>query len=62
MKRMIIKAIIIIGNQDEVVYYGSSLKLKPLLKKQDTLITLEGQTYNGTDNPDYKGALQKILE
>lgn len=51
------------GNQDEAIYYGSSLKLKPLLKKQDTLITLEGQTHNGiTDNLDYKVALQKILE
>lgn len=51
------------GNRDEVIYYGSSLKLKTLFKKQDTLITLEGQTHNGiTDNLDYKVALQKILE
>jgi pimeloyl-ACP methyl ester carboxylesterase len=51
------------GNRDEVIYYGSSLKLKPFFKKQDTLITLEGQTHNGiTDNEDYKLALQRLLE
>ncbi len=30
------------GNQDEVIYYGSSLKLKEEMKKNDTLITLDG--------------------
>lgn len=50
------------GDQDEVIYYGSSLKLKPIFKKQDTLITLEGQGHNGiTDNLDYRTELQKIL-
>jgi uncharacterized protein len=50
------------GNQDEVIYYGSSLKLKSLFKQQDTLIILEGQTHNGiTDNKDYKLALQRLL-
>ncbi len=50
------------GDQDEIVYYGSSLKLKKEFKKQDTLITLAGQGHNGmTDNPDYQLKLQKIL-
>jgi pimeloyl-ACP methyl ester carboxylesterase len=50
------------GNQDEVIYYGSSLKLKEEFKKQDTLITLIGQGHNGmTENPDYKIEIQKIL-
>jgi pimeloyl-ACP methyl ester carboxylesterase len=50
------------GDQDEVIYYGSSLMLKTLFKKQDTLITLPGQTHNGiTDNTDYKRELQRIL-
>ena len=50
------------GDQDEVIYYGSSLKLQKEFKKQDTLITLAGQQHNGiTENPDYKTALQKIL-
>ena len=50
------------GNQDEVIYYGSSLKLKELFKEQDTLITLNGQGHNGmTDNRDYIIEIQKIL-
>jgi pimeloyl-ACP methyl ester carboxylesterase len=63
LKRCKAPVVIFHGNQDEVIYYGSSLKLKPLFKKQDTLITLEGQSHNGmTDNEDYKAALRKILE
>lgn len=50
------------GNQDGVIYYGSSLKLKEEFKKQDTLITLNGQGHNGmTDNEEYKTELKKIL-
>jgi len=50
------------GDQDEVIYYGSSLRLKALFKEQDTLITLQGQTHNGiTDNLDYQRELQRIL-
>jgi uncharacterized protein len=50
------------GEADEVIYYQSSLKLKALLKKTDTLITLHGQGHNGiTDNPDYRNAIYKIL-
>ena len=51
------------GNQDEVIYYGSSLKLKEKMKPTDTLITLMGQGHNGmTDNPEYIKALAKILQ
>jgi uncharacterized protein len=50
------------GNQDEVIYYGSSLKLKEEMKHADTLITLNGQGHNGImDNPEYISALSKIL-
>lgn len=50
------------GNSDEVIYYGSSLKLKEEFKKQVTLITLNGQGHNGmTDNEEYKKELRKIL-
>lgn len=50
------------GNQDEVIYYGSSLKLQSHFKQHDTLITLEGQSHNGiTDNPVYQAELQRIL-
>jgi len=50
------------GDQDEVIYYGSSLKLKEEMKDSDTLITLKGQGHNGiTDNPDYIEALKTFL-
>jgi pimeloyl-ACP methyl ester carboxylesterase len=50
------------GDQDEVIYYGSSLKLKDEFKMVDTLITLKGQGHNGiTDNPEYIAAIQTIL-
>jgi alpha-beta hydrolase superfamily lysophospholipase len=50
------------GDKDEVIYYGSSLKLKELFKTSDTLITLQGQGHNGmSDNPAYLIELQKKL-
>lgn len=50
------------GNQDEVIYYNSSIKLKQMIKKTDMLITLNGQGHNGiTDNPEYRQAIQKLL-
>jgi hypothetical protein len=50
------------GNQDEVIYYGSSLKLKKEMKGNDTLITLDGQGHNGiTGNPAYIAAIRAIL-
>lgn len=55
--------IIFHGDQDEVIYYNSSIKLKALLKNSDTLITLKGQGHNGiTDNPDYVDAMKYILK
>jgi uncharacterized protein len=50
------------GNEDEVIYYNSSVKLKKLLKSSDTLITLNGQGHNGiTDNLQYIAAIEEIL-
>lgn len=50
------------GNEDEVIYYGSSLKLQEQFKDKDTLITLNGQRHNGmTNNGEYKTELQKLL-
>jgi hypothetical protein len=50
------------GYQDEVIYYGSSLKLKEQFDEKITLITLNGQGHNGmTDNPKYKMAIKEIL-
>jgi pimeloyl-ACP methyl ester carboxylesterase len=50
------------GDKDEVIYHGSSLKLKKLMKSTDTLIILKDQGHNGmTDNQEYKIAIQKLL-
>lgn len=50
------------GNADEVIYYGSSLKLQKEFKATDTLITLNKQSHNGmTDNAGYLSALKRIL-
>ena len=50
------------GDDDHTIYYGSSLKLKELFKKSDTLITLKGQGHNGfSENPEYLSAIKKIL-
>jgi hypothetical protein len=50
------------GDQDRVIYYGSSLKLKREFKESDTLITLSGQGHNGmTDSEIYKSEIRRIL-
>lgn len=50
------------GDQDEVIYYGSALKLQKLFKAEDQLITLKGGGHNGmTSNPDYLKAIKNIL-
>jgi uncharacterized protein len=50
------------GDTDDVIYYGSSIKLNSLLKKHDKLIILKGQGHNDmTDNYDYQKVLKQIL-
>ena len=50
------------GTQDEVIYYGSSLKLQKLFKSTDKLYTLEGQTHSGMNaNILYQQQLKKLL-
>lgn len=50
------------GDRDEIIYYGSSLKLKNAMKPVDTLITLHGHGHNGiTDHPEYVRAISKLL-
>ncbi|WP_028980433.1 alpha/beta hydrolase [Sporocytophaga myxococcoides] len=57
-----IPVIIFHGDSDEVIYYGSSLKLKDEFKSKDKLIILRGQGHNGmTDNEDYRNKLKQIL-
>ena len=63
IKKCQMPIVIFHGNNDEVIYYGSSLKLKDQLSSKDTLITLQGQRHNGmTYNKDYIKALEKIIE
>ena len=51
------------GDNDNIIYYGSSLKLKQLFKPSDTLIILKGQGHNGmSDNTDYLAKIQEILK
>lgn len=50
------------GKDDEVIYYGSALKLEKEFKPGDTLITLDEQPHMGIEeNPVYKTALRKII-
>jgi len=50
------------GDKDEIIYYGSSLKLKEKIKETDTLITLKGQRHNGmSTNVIYLKELERIL-
>ena len=50
------------GDEDEVIYYGASLKLQDMFKETDTLIRLEGQRHNGmSDNKEYLEAFKFVL-
>jgi uncharacterized protein len=63
LKQCKMPVIIFHGNTDEVIYYGSSLKLKKNFKSGDTLITSNGQGHNGiTENEDYRKEIKNILE
>ncbi len=62
LKSLKMPVVIFHGDNDGVIYYGSSLKLQQEFKQGDSLITLPGQGHNGiTDNPEYIDALTKIL-
>lgn len=51
------------GNQDEVIYYESSVKLKKEFKEGDRLITLDKQGHNGiTFNENYITEMENILK
>ncbi len=50
------------GDKDEIIYYGSSLKLKKLFKKNDELITIEGGHHNDLSSFNkYQQRLKEIL-
>lgn len=51
------------GDVDEVIYYGSSVKLSKLFKAKDTLITLKGAGHNGmSELDDYRNAFIQIVQ
>src|SRR5690606_14997371 len=59
-----VKAPVVImhGDEDEIVYYGSSLKLKQHFKPEDTLITLKGLGHNNfLDTTRYRNEIEKVL-
>ena len=50
------------GELDEIIYPGSSEKLKPHLKPSDRVIILKGQGHNGmNNNPAYQRELARLL-
>ncbi|WP_029904544.1 alpha/beta hydrolase [Prevotella sp. 10(H)] len=50
------------GDKDNVIDYSNSLKLKPLLKDTDRLITLSGEGHNNiTENQEYRRVLTGLL-
>jgi len=62
IKKCKMPVVIFHGDRDEVIYFGSSLKLQKNFNQKDTLITLTGQGHNGmTENTEYKKEIQKLL-
>lgn len=63
LKACTMPVVIFHGDVDEVIYHGSSLKLREHFKSQDTLIVLKRQGHNGmAEHADYKRELKRILE
>lgn len=63
IRRVSAPVVLFHGDRDEVIYPGSSVRLKALLKPTDKLIVLPGAGHNGmTDNPQYRRELAKLLE
>ncbi len=61
LQKCTVPIVIFHGNKDEVIYYGSSLKLKEENSKI-RLITLKDQGHNDmSNNKEYRKALQKLL-
>ena len=57
-----IPIVIFHGDNDHVIYFNSSLKLKKFLKPNDRLIILAGQGHSGmSDNQEYLLALKQFL-
>lgn len=54
--------VILHGDEDEIIYYGSSLKLQQEFKAEDTLITLKGAGHNNfLSTEQYRNEIEKVL-
>ncbi|MBK5722853.1 alpha/beta fold hydrolase [Dysgonomonas sp. Marseille-P4677] len=57
-----IPIIIFHGDADNIIDYNNSMKLKTLLKRTDSLITLKGEGHNTiTENDEYQKKISEIL-
>lgn len=55
--------VILHGDKDEIIYYGSSLKLQQHFKAGDTLITLQGYGHNDfLTTRKYRNEIEMLLE
>jgi pimeloyl-ACP methyl ester carboxylesterase len=62
LPRITAPIIIFHGDQDEVIDYQTTLKLKALLKPEDQFITLAGAGHNGmTENRTYQETIRRVL-
>lgn len=62
LQKIDVPVVVIHGDQDEVIYYGSSLKLQEKFKPGDTLITLQGYGHNDfLTSQNYRNKIQEIL-
>ncbi|WP_266204931.1 alpha/beta hydrolase [Pontibacter kalidii] len=51
------------GDRDEIIYHGSSEKLRPHLKPTDQVILLQGQGHNGmNENSEFRRELARVLK
>lgn len=58
-----VPVVVIHGEEDEVIYYGSSLKLEEKFKPGDTLITLDKYGHNDfLTSERYKIEMEKVLD
>lgn len=58
-----VPVVVIHGDEDEVIYYGSSLKLQKKFKPTDTLITLHGYGHNDfLTSENYRNKIREILK
>lgn len=58
-----VPVVVIHGDEDEVIYYGSSLKLQQEFKPGDTLITLRGFGHNNFLNSErYRLEIERVLK